>query len=65
MKKHSNQHSSHGIAKDDKAQEQPVDRKRAQTAHRSDPRKSATHEGTRDPKLSDKGRTPGSDARRR
>lgn len=53
-------HSSHGIAKDDKAQEQPTDKKRAQTAHHTDPKKSATHEATRDPKLSNNGKTPGS-----
>jgi hypothetical protein len=53
-------HSSHGIAKDDKAQEQPIDKKRAQTAHRSDPKKSATHEATRNPKLNDAEKTPGS-----
>jgi hypothetical protein len=53
-------HSSHGIAKDNMAQEQPVDEKRARTAHRSDPKKSATHEATRDPKLNDAEKTPGS-----
>ena len=53
-------HSSHGIAKDDMAQEQPTDKKRAQTAQRSDPNKSATHEATRDPKLNDEEKTPGS-----
>jgi hypothetical protein len=53
-------HSSHGIAKDDKGQEQPVDKKRAQTAHRSDPKKSASHEATRDPRLNDAEKTPGS-----
>ena len=58
-------HSGHGIAKDDKAQEQPVDKKRAQTAHRSDPRKSATREATRDPKLTDAEKTPGSGISRR
>ena len=53
-------HSSHGIAKDDKGQEQPIDKKRAQTAHRSDPKKSASHEATRDPKLNNAEKTPGS-----
>jgi hypothetical protein len=48
--------STHGIAKDDKAQEQPTDKKRAQTANPSDPKKSAT----RDPKLNNKEKTPGS-----
>jgi hypothetical protein len=53
-------HSSHGIAKDDKAQGQPTDKERAQTAQRSDPKKSATREATRDPKLNDHEKTPGS-----
>jgi hypothetical protein len=53
-------HSSHGIVRDDMAQEQPIDKKRAQTAHRSDPKKSASHEATRDPKLSDAEKTPSS-----
>ena len=47
------EHSGHGIAKDRQGQEQPVDKKRAQTAHHSDPQKSATHEATRDPELND------------
>jgi hypothetical protein len=46
-------HSNHGIVRDHQAQEQPADRKRAQTAHHSDPKKSATHKATRDPKLND------------
>lgn len=54
------EHSGHGIAKDRQGQEQPVDKKRAQTAHHSDPQKSATHEATRDPKLNDAEKTPGS-----
>ncbi len=53
-------HSGHGIARDRQAQDQPADKKRAQTAHRSDPKKSASHEATRDPKLSDAEKTPGS-----
>lgn len=53
-------HSSHGITRDHQAQEQPVDKQRAQTAHRSDPNKSASHEATRDPKLNDAEKTPGS-----
>jgi hypothetical protein len=53
-------HSDHGIAKDDKAQEQPTDRKRAQTAHKSQAGKSVSHEATRDPKLNDAEKTPGS-----
>ena len=38
-----------GIVKDDKAQEQPKDKKRAQTVHKSEPDKSVSHEGTGEP----------------
>jgi hypothetical protein len=51
--------SSQGIARD-RAEEQPADKQRAQTAHQSDPKKSASREATRDPKLNDAGKTPGS-----
>ncbi len=51
-------HSDHGIVKDDKAQEQPADRKRAQAAHQSHPGKSGSHEATRDPRLNDAEKTP-------
>jgi hypothetical protein len=47
-------HSDHGIVKDERGQEQPTDKARAQTAQKSDPGKSATREATRDPKLNDK-----------
>ncbi|MCC8977661.1 MULTISPECIES: hypothetical protein [Bradyrhizobium] len=53
-------HSNHGIVKDDKGQEQPVDKQRAQTAHKTDTRKPRAREATRDPKLSDPSKTPGS-----
>ena len=53
-------HSDHGIVKDQKGEEQPKDKKRAQTAHRSDPKNSASREATRDPKLNDAEKTPGS-----
>jgi hypothetical protein len=53
-------HSDHGIAKDKQAQEQPTDKKRAQAAQKSDPEKSASREATRDPKLNDAEKTPGS-----
>ena len=53
-------HSNHGIVKDDKGQEQPIDKKRAQSAHKTDTRKPQAREATRDPKLSDPGKTPGS-----
>ena len=53
-------HSNHGMVWDEKGEVQPTDKARAQTAHRTDPRKSATHEATRDPKLNDAEKTPGS-----
>jgi len=53
-------HSNQGIVKDDKGQEQPADKQRAQTAHRTDPGKPNSREATRDPKLNDVGKTPGS-----
>jgi hypothetical protein len=53
-------HSSHGIVQDDQAQEQPADKERARAVQRSDPKKSATHEATRDPRLNDAEKTPGS-----
>ena len=53
-------HSNQGIARDQRGEEQPKDKERAQTAHRSDPKKSSTREATRDPKLSDAEKTPGS-----
>jgi hypothetical protein len=57
-------HSNQGIVKDQKGQEQPTDKRRAQTAHKTDPnndrKKSVSREATRDPKLSDAEKTPGS-----
>jgi len=52
--------SNHGIVRDEKGQEQPVDKDRARTAHKTDPRKSVSREATRDPKLNDAEKTPGS-----
>ena len=52
--------SNHGMVKDDKGQEQPADKARAQAAHKTDPRKSATREATRDPRLTAAEKTPGS-----
>jgi hypothetical protein len=43
-------HSDHGIVKNGKAEDQPADKERARTAHRSDPDNSVSHEATRDPK---------------
>jgi hypothetical protein len=55
-------HSSHGIIRDKQAEDQPRDKQRAQTAHTSDSdsRGSPSREATRDPKLSDSNKTPGS-----
>src|SRR5262249_17522040 len=48
----------HGIVKDEKGQEQPADKDRAQTVHKADPDKSVSREATRDPKLDDAEKTP-------
>ena len=58
-------HSNQGIVKDDKGQEQPADKQRAQTAHKTaahktGPDTSRQREATRDPKLNDPEKTPGS-----
>jgi len=53
-------HSDHGIVKDKRAEEQPRDKQRAQTVHKTDQKDSASREATRDPKLNDHGKTPGS-----
>jgi hypothetical protein len=52
-------HSSQGIDKP-KGEEQPVDKRRAQTVHQTSPRESVSHEATRDPKLSDANKREGS-----
>jgi hypothetical protein len=52
--------SSQGIVKDRRGQEQPADKDRAQTVHKSEPKKSVSREATRDPKLNDAEKTPGS-----
>jgi hypothetical protein len=44
-------HSNQGIVRDQKGEEQPTDKARARTAHKTHPDKSATREATRDPKL--------------
>ena len=49
-------HSDHGIVKDQKGQEQPVDKQRAQAAETTGPDGSVTREGTRDPKLDTAGK---------
>ncbi|SPP97328.1 MULTISPECIES: hypothetical protein [Bradyrhizobium] len=53
-------HSDHGIVKDKRAEEQPRDKRRAQSVHKTDPKGSPSREATRDPKLSDDSKTPGS-----
>ena len=50
-------HSSQGIVRDNKGEEQPAV---AQTAQKTDSRNSVSREATRDPKLTDAGKTPGS-----
>jgi hypothetical protein len=52
--------SNHGVTRE-KGEAQPTEKERAQTVHRSDPKKkSASREATRDPKLNDAEKTPGS-----
>ncbi|MDD1526580.1 MULTISPECIES: hypothetical protein [Bradyrhizobium] len=53
-------HSDHGIVKDERAEEQPRDKQRAQSVHKADPKGSPSREATRDPKLNDNSKTPGS-----
>jgi hypothetical protein len=52
--------SDHGIVRNERGEEQPTDKDRAQAAHKSDPEKSVSREATRDPKLTDAEKTPGS-----
>ena len=52
--------SGQGIVRDAKAEEQPTDKRRAQTVHKADPQRSVSREATRDPKLNDAEKTPGS-----
>lgn len=52
--------SDHGIVRNERGEEQPADQDRAQAAHKSDPEKSVSREATRDPKLTDAEKTPGS-----
>jgi hypothetical protein len=40
-------HSDHGIVRNEKAEEQPKDRQRAQTAHQTDAKDSVSKEATR------------------
>ena len=52
--------ASHGLVGDEKGQERPADKDRAQTVHGTDAKKSVSREATRDPKLNDAEKTPGS-----
>jgi len=56
-------HSGQGIVRDANAQEQPADKKRAQTVHTVDPSKSVSREATRDPKLNNDAKSRHSRAR--
>ncbi|MGX1324820.1 hypothetical protein AB7M17_008273 [Bradyrhizobium sp. USDA 377] len=53
-------HSDHGIVKDKRAEDQPRDKQRAQTVHKTDSKGSPSREATRDPDLTDKNKTPDS-----
>jgi hypothetical protein len=46
-------HSDQGIVKDEKASEQPKDKERAQTVHKTGAKNSTSREESRDPRLSD------------
>jgi len=52
--------SEQGIVRNQRGEEQPADKDRAQTTQKSDPKKSGSREATRDPKLNDAEKTPGS-----
>ncbi|HEY2246234.1 MAG TPA: hypothetical protein VGH70_02195 [Bradyrhizobium sp.] len=52
--------SDQGIVRNQRGEEQPADKDRAQAAHKTDPKKSVSREATRDPKLNDAEKTPGS-----
>lgn len=53
-------HSGQGIIRDKRGEEQPADKQRAQTVHKTEPGHSVSGEATRDPKLNDASKTPGS-----
>jgi hypothetical protein len=52
--------SSQGIVRNKNGEEQPADKQRAQTVHKTDSKHSVSKEATRDPKLTDDSKTPGS-----
>ncbi|SFJ08120.1 hypothetical protein [Bradyrhizobium sp. cf659] len=51
-------HSDHGIVRDKRAEGQPRDKQRAQTAHKTHSKGSPSREATRDSKLNDNNKTP-------
>ncbi|MFT4115866.1 hypothetical protein [Bradyrhizobium sp.] len=53
-------HSDHGIVRDKRAEDQPRNKQRAQTVHEADRKGSPSREATRDPRLTDHNKTPGS-----
>ena len=55
-------HSSQGIVRDEKGQEQPADNRRAQTAHQTASKDSVSKEATREPNSPTATRRPGSGA---
>jgi hypothetical protein len=56
--------SDHGIVKDKKAEDQPKDKQRAQTAHTTGPDKSVSREATRQPEPDDSRQRSGSESAR-
>jgi hypothetical protein len=53
-------HSNQGIVKTQHAEEQPADKERAQKVHKTRSSDAVSREATRDPKLNNDGKTPGS-----
>ncbi|MDE5443017.1 hypothetical protein GWG65_16450 [Bradyrhizobium sp. CSA207] len=53
-------HSDQGIVRDKRGEQQLRDKQRAQSVHKSGPKGLPSREATRDPKLSDNSKTPGS-----
>jgi hypothetical protein len=53
-------HSNHGVVRNKSGEEQPADKRRAQTVHKADPKRSVSREATRDPKSVGADKTPAS-----
>lgn len=51
--------ASQGIIRNERGEDQPADRQRAQAVHQADPTGSPSREATRDPQLSDDSKAPG------